>query len=410
MKVVLCKGRFAGPISGADETLVAYATQLKGAGHDVDVAVLYPASATDRHVARLREAGVTVNCIARNSPIGRAMQMLKRRVPHLPAGPRKVLQKAAWGVSMHYVELCRKYFERSGAEVVHVMTPDPAAMAMIRAARAAQLPVLYQELGTPDFLPELNVYYEMLSEVLPLCDEIAALSPSLARRFSEKFGSRAPASVLPLMVEEPPAAERTSSSDGVTFGFAARMEYGKAPLALVEAFARVCRSERVSLRMAGAGPQRIEVESLAHALALDGRCSFAGIYNGPAQRSAFMRGIDVFVLPSLAEGTPNGIIEAMAHGLPVIASNVGGIPDTVTPEMAVLVEPGDVAALAAAMIALARDPARRAAMGRAARQRYERMFSPAAVLPLLIERYRHMTRGRTPCAPTATAAAAAPPS
>jgi glycosyltransferase involved in cell wall biosynthesis len=388
VKVVLCKGRFAGPISGADETLVAYATQLTAAGHDVEVAVLYPASSTDRYLARLRGAGVPVVCLARNSPIGRAMQLLKRHVPHLPAGPRKMLQKAAWGVSMHYVELCRKYFERSAADVVHVMTPDPAAMAMIRAARAARLPVLYQELGTADFLPELDVYYRMLSEVLPLCDAVAALSPSLARRFSEKFGGRAPASVLPLIVEEPALVERATSPAGVTFGFAARMEYGKAPLALVEAFARVCRSERAALRMAGAGPQRVEVESCARALALDGQCAFTGIYKGPAQRSAFMRGIDVFVLPSLAEGTPNGIIEAMAHGLPVIASNVGGIPDTVSAEMAILVEPGDVSALAEAMLELARDPSRRAAMGRAARQRYERMFSPAAVLPQLIAQYR----------------------
>ena len=132
-------------------------------------------------------------------------------------------------------------------------------MAMIRAARDARLPVLYQELGTPDFLPELNVYYEMLSEVLPLCDQVAAL----ARRFSEMFGGRAPASVLPLMVEEPAPAERKAASDGVTFGFAARMEYGKAPLALVEAFACVCRIERTSLRMAGTGRQEIEVASLA---------------------------------------------------------------------------------------------------------------------------------------------------
>ena len=106
-----------------------------------------------------------------------------------------------------------------------------------------------------------------------------------------------------------------------------------------------------------------------------------------------MRGIDVFFLPSLAEGTPNGIIEAMAHGVPVVATNVGGIPDTVSPEMSILVAPGDVAALADAMLALARDPARRAAMGRAARQRYEQMFSPAAVLPQLIERYRKLATG-----------------
>jgi glycosyltransferase involved in cell wall biosynthesis len=416
LRVLLCKGRFAGPISGADETLMAYATQLKAAGVDVKVAVLYPASPHDPYFLRLRRAGVPVSCIARNSPLGRAMQFLKRRVPHLPAGPRQMLQKAAGRVSMHYVDLCKKYFERSGADVVHVMTPDPAVMAMIRAAHDVRIPVLYQELGTPDFLPELNVYYEMLAEVLPLCDEVAALSPELARRFSEKFARPSPVSVLPILVEEPPPAAR-AAPHGVTFGFAARMEYGKAPRSLVEAFASVYgRVGAASLRMAGGGPQQPEVELHARALALDGRCSFVGTYSGAAERSAFMRGIDVFVLPSLAEGTPNGIIEAMAHGLPVIASAVGGIPDAVSADMAILVAPGDVTALADAMTRLAQDPAEREAMGRAARRRYEQMFSPSAVLPMLADRYARLTAS-TPATPLprhpwaiVPAASAAPPS
>jgi len=64
MKVLLCKGRFAGPISGSDETLVVYATQLKAAGHDVGVAVLYPFASDDPYYLRLREARVPVACIA----------------------------------------------------------------------------------------------------------------------------------------------------------------------------------------------------------------------------------------------------------------------------------------------------------------------------------------------------------
>ena len=392
MKVLLCKGRFAGPISGADETLVAYATEMKAAGLDVAVAVLYPSSSRDSHHQRLRRAGVTVDCIAGSSLAGRAMQTLKNRVPHLPAGPRRMLQKAAHGVSMRYVTPCRHYFERSGADVVHVMTPDPAAMAMIRAAHATRIPVLYQELGTPDFLPELGVYYEQLAEVLPLCDEIAALSPGLARRFSEKFAPSCPVSVLPLIVEDvPPRANASASANSVTFGFAARLEYGKGPLSLVAAFAEVrAQVATASLWIAGAGPQESEAKTLARAFALDGRCAFAGTYSGSAEKSAFLRGIDVFVLPSLAEGTPNSIIEAMAHGLPVIASAVGGIPDTVAPEMAILVPPGDTHALAEAMTELATNPMRRGAMGRAARARYEQLHSPRAVLPILTGVYERL--------------------
>jgi glycosyltransferase involved in cell wall biosynthesis len=182
----------------------------------------------------------------------------------------------------------------------------------------------------------------------------------------------------------------------VTFGFASRMEYGKGPLSLLEAFAQVRRRlPGVSLRMAGDGPQRAEAAAYAKAVALDGDCSWVGTYAGAAQRSTFMRSIDVFILPSLAEGTPNCIIEAMAHGLPVIATAVGGIPEIVSPEMAILVPPRDAAALAEAMAELASNPERRAAMARAARERYQAFFSPNAVLPLLVQRYQRLT-GRGP--------------
>ncbi len=61
------------------------------------------------------------------------------------------------------------------------------------------------------------------------------------------------------------------------------------------------------------------------------------------------------------------------------------------PEMGILVAPGDVAALANAMAELANNPTRRAEMGRAARDRYETLFSPTVVLPLLTDRYRRVT-------------------
>lgn len=397
MRVLLCKGRFAGPISGSDETIVVYASQLKAAGHDVAVAVLYPCPSDDPYYERLRHAHVPVSFIAERSVLGSVlggmMQFMRRRVPHLPAGPRRLLQQAAHRVSMKFARRCRESFSRWAPDVIHLMTPDPAVMAMIRAAHDARIPMLYHELGTPDFLPELAIHYQLLREVLPLCDEVAALSPSLARRFSELFCETHAPSVLPLMVDEvPPADDLERASHGVTFGFASRMEYGKGPLSLVEAFAQVRRRiGGVSLRMAGDGPQRSEAEAHARAVALNGDCSWVGTYVGATQKSAFMRGIDVLVLPSLAEGTPNCVIEAMAHGLPVIATAVGGIPETVTPETAILVPPGDVAALVEAMAELASDPERRVAMGRAARDRYEAFFSPRAVLPLLTDRYSRVT-------------------
>jgi glycogen synthase len=105
-----------------------------------------------------------------------------------------------------------------------------------------------------------------------------------------------------------------------------------------------------------------------------------------------MNSLDVFVLPSFAEGTPKSIIEAMAHGIPVIATTVGGIPDILDGESGILVPPGDAQALAAAMHVLMSNNPRRTAMGLAAKQRYEKLFSREAVLPMMLQTYSRITR------------------
>jgi glycosyltransferase involved in cell wall biosynthesis len=146
------------------------------------------------------------------------------------------------------------------------------------------------------------------------------------------------------------------------------------------------------VRLAGDGPQAQELGMRARQLKLGAAWQLIGSYSDANTRSLFMRSLDVFVLPSLAEGTPNAIIEAMAHGLPVIATEVGGIPDLVTSETGVLVRAGDPEMLAQAMLRLAIDSDLRERMGRAARARYLSLFSPAAVLPILENTYLRILR------------------
>jgi glycosyltransferase involved in cell wall biosynthesis len=128
------------------------------------------------------------------------------------------------------------------------------------------------------------------------------------------------------------------------------------------------------------------------ALELDNCCDFVGHYTSSEGRSAFFQSLDLFVLPSFAEGTPNSVIEAMAAGLPVIATRIGGLPDLVTDQTGILVDPGNGDALARAMQRLAADRALRERMGRAARRRYESLFSSEAVMPLLLRTYRQLVR------------------
>jgi glycosyltransferase involved in cell wall biosynthesis len=83
---------------------------------------------------------------------------------------------------------------------------------------------------------------------------------------------------------------------------------------------------------------------------------------------------DIFVLPSRMDPCPLAVLEAMASGLPVVASRVGGIPEEVG-DTGLLVEEGNVAALAAAVLQVAEGPALRERLGAAGRRRVEALFT-----------------------------------
>ena len=400
MKIILCKGQFLGPISGADETLVTYATQLQRLGHAVSVLLLYPCSAQDQYYLRLREAGVPVEAVAANSlraSLGAGRKVGRRLLhtfPSLQHLLRKKAQRITTSLAALYQQQCCAFLQQAQADIIHVVTPDSGAMVMISAAHAAGIPIIYQELGIPYHPPDFESYYEQFTTVLPLCAEVATLSPALAQQFQQRLPEIKKLSVLPIITDDlrngHPATARAVSAE-ITIGFAARIEHLKGPMILLEAFALASRAcPQLRLRIAGAGSLEQKFKARARALGVTSLCEFAGLYTSPDERKAFMDSLDIFVLPSLTEGTPNSIVEAMSQGVPVIASAVGGIPDVVTSESGVLAPPGDGAALAGAITRVAKDQDLRRRMGEAGRERYEKLFSPEAVLPILLGTYRRV--------------------
>jgi glycosyltransferase involved in cell wall biosynthesis len=129
----------------------------------------------------------------------------------------------------------------------------------------------------------------------------------------------------------------------------------------------------VSLLLAGEGPLRKALESDVNRKGLADRVVFTGFREDFRDLLAVT---DIFVFPSLDEGFPFMVIEAMAAGNPVIATSVGGIPEAVIDgETGILVPPRDADALAAAIRLLVRDAARRAEMGDEGRRRATALFS-----------------------------------
>jgi glycosyltransferase involved in cell wall biosynthesis len=127
------------------------------------------------------------------------------------------------------------------------------------------------------------------------------------------------------------------------------------------------------------------------------------------QRLAFFKRADVFVLPTYAEGTPISMLEAMAAGLPVVSTPVGGIPDVVEDGVeGYIVEPGDVEALADRLVRLINDPERRRAMGQSAQDKV-RPFNWDVVLPQLENEIRQAIEGNITPHPSGENAERVPP-
>jgi glycosyltransferase involved in cell wall biosynthesis len=135
---------------------------------------------------------------------------------------------------------------------------------------------------------------------------------------------------------------------------------------LIEAFARVRTSAPLYLLLVGGGELENTVREQVAQLGLENRVRFLGIRSDVAD---ILRASDVFVLSSRWEGNPMSVMEAMASGLPVVSTAVGGVPELVRDgETGLLVPSEDTGALAQAIQALVDNPARRQAMGAAARQ------------------------------------------
>lgn len=153
-------------------------------------------------------------------------------------------------------------------------------------------------------------------------------------------------------------AELGAGPRDVVFGCVARLDPVKDHPTLFRAFTKV--GSRGLLVLVGDGPRRRSLETLANVDGIAARVRFLGHRADP---SPLYPAFDVFALASRYEASSNTALEAMAAGVPVVATRVGGNPSLVPPGAGVLVPPGDPDALGAALGSLARDSARRAELG-----------------------------------------------
>lgn len=162
---------------------------------------------------------------------------------------------------------------------------------------------------------------------------------------------------------------------------------------LLEAFPAIVASQPAAhLLIVGDGPMMQPLTEMARTAGLAGQVHFAGYRKDIAD---ILRAADIFVLPTRFDAQPTVIMEAMASGLPVVSTTFSGIPDMVEHGVqGTLVEPGDVPALAGALIDLIGNPAKAKAFGEAGHKRAVREFDMNRQIEVLAGHYDTLIQER----------------
>ena len=202
-------------------------------------------------------------------------------------------------------------------------------------------------------------------------DAIVAVSKSVAQQFPAQqvhvvYSGISRSDRIPRMI--------SSRKDTVVIGTACRLVEAKGVRDLILAFAALSKEVRfLQLEIAGAGPEEGALLKAAQDHGVANNVRFLG---WRADLRQVLGTWDIFVLPSYDEGLPIAVLEAMAEGLPVVATNVGGVPELVDHgQTGFLVKPGDVTALHSALHGLVTSLELRNQFGNAALIRAQKDFS-----------------------------------
>lgn len=386
LRIVHVSGRL-GP-GGAERQLVQAARAAREAGHVVEVLTLTPLGGEDAvHVPALRAFGVAPRAL-------RPLAPWEPAPPDLELGPGLGAMCERHAARELLLPLAAALRELR-PHVVHGWLDEPGLLAALAGLLAdAPRVVIGARNLNPSRIPRFDRPWFQGTWAALAGSPRAALSAN-SRAAAADYAAWAgfPAArfaVVPNGVDLEPLVPLASAEDrarerarlglpeegflvGGLFRLAAMKRPGDWLAALAAAAAELPGLHAVHV---GSGPLLEEARAQARRLGIDERVRFLGHRERPQE---VLRVCDASLLASEAEGLPNAALESQALEVPCVLTADGGAPEAILPgETGLLAPLGDVAGLAAALVSLARDPARRAAMGRAGRAHVQARFSLAA--------------------------------
>ena len=304
-----------------------------------------------------------------------------------------VRMRGAWGLGA-MLQLTRRFRELR-PEVVHIhdsASHTPAALAARRAGVAGIIVTRRTEFPMRRRW-SVRLKYELW------CDRVVCVSEAARRRCLEAGLPEGQVVVVPDFVDcrhfDAAAVPAARSDDRPQVCSVGRLSREKGHRVLLKAMAAVLRSvPEARLQICGDGPERPALARQSEASGLAEHVSLSGFVQDTRPTLA---AADIFVMPSLSEGLGGAVLEAMAMGKPVVATDAGGLPEAVVDgETGLIVPAGDAEALAEAMMDLLGDPARARKMGIAGRERALKHFDRRRIVDRMVSLYEEVLAGQSP--------------
>lgn len=409
---------------GAEEHITSLAELQKAKGDDVNVCLIQSVSVQNQYAQRLKSADVPIcqwpvflsrlsgDWDTREMIIGTLITWLNPLISIAVSLLKFVSSRPKDGLRGSFEGRLRtimgSFFDQSRErqlflllltwhyyihrpEVLHLHSYGAGLEFVLKWAQSRNLPAIYQEHSTPDLTTRR--WYKLPAD-LNTARVVVAVSETSAKALQQLCGVVSPIQVVPPIVNvsiSESTLERSIRVEdhAVQILTIARLSKEKGLNYLMEAAERVVVAKPcVEFHIYGEGYLRESLEEQIDSAHLRGHVYLAGSFTRN-ELPNIMRTADLFVLPSVTEGFPLSIIEAMAWGLPIVATAVGGVPELVENGVTgLLCKPQDADSLAQAILKLINDPVHSYAIGAAAQNTFRSSrFSPQNVVTQYAEIY-----------------------